>query len=140
MPTAFDLEMSADDRGIICSRYTGVFDVARWAELYAQALTPRLIRANEQFAPHVADLRGLKPSQGDWVEDSQKVFAHLVKMGESRGRRALIVGDNPEAAMAARFFIAFKKAVHDRGGEPRIFEDFDAGYAWAAEGFRVEAL
>lgn len=137
MAAAFHLEMRLDENGVVLCTTRGVFDVRKWAETYATARAKFFAGPADQDRPMVWDLRDFIPPPDDWIGDTKDIFARLGEFGETAGRRAAITGDNREAAMAVRFYVEFKKAVHDRGGEVRIFEDFDEGYAWAIKGWQA---
>lgn len=133
MDTDFDVDMRLDGNGVLIFRFSGVFDVDKWAERHRAATARLFPHGRDPMVPAVADLRRFIPPLGDWTKIAKLVFGKMDTLGDARQRCALITGGNPGIKIACRFYILSRTAVFRRKGETRDFSDFDEGYAWAAE-------
>jgi hypothetical protein len=131
MDTDFDFDMRLDDNGVLIFRFSGVFDVDKWAERHRAATARIFPHGRDPMVPAVADLRRFIPPQGEWNKIAKLVFSRMETLGETRQRCALITGGNPGVEIACRFYIMSRNIVFRRKGETRNFWDFDEGYAWA---------
>tara|TARA_B100000965_G_C19545490_1_gene737626 strand:+ start:867 stop:1280 length:414 start_codon:yes stop_codon:yes gene_type:complete len=130
---AFKFTAALDENGILLFTYSGKFDLQEWIDQYRSELTRLFGDRIDRGFPVVCDIRNLRPTDKDWVENADGVFEFIDKFGTPRGRRALITGGNAEAEISANFFIQYRSAVHDEGSDLRVFDTFEDGYAWARE-------
>mgnify|MGYP003136260089 CR=1 FL=1 len=132
MDSDFDFDMTLDDNGVLIFRFSGVFDVDKWAERQRAATARIFPQGRDPMVPAVTDLRDFIPPPGDWTKIAKLVFGKMDTLGDAQQRCALITGGNPGIKIACRFYILSRTAVFRRKGETRDFSDFDEGYAWAA--------
>lgn len=138
MKSDFNLEMQLDGAGVVLYRFSGVFDVERWAEQHVDAnarifgkhLDPDLSR------PAVTDVRQMEAPPANWLDRVHDVFGYMDVLGERQGRSALITGGDTDVEIACQFFIKLKDTARDGAREIRLFENYDEGYAWATEGWQ----
>ncbi|MBO6518786.1 MAG: hypothetical protein JJ900_12170 [Rhodospirillales bacterium] len=132
----FEHGVTIDANGILVVRFAGVFDVEKWADRALDPANPANAGGFDPERPIVVDLTFFAPPPTDWPAGARRVISVIKKRGERRGRRALVVGENIQARIAANFFIKFKEVVAGKSEGLRIFTSFDEGYAWATEGWQ----
>ena len=135
MPPVFQFDVDLDDNGVLLFTLKGQFDVAAWAKIRRQAFIRLFGSVRDPSRPIVSDISEVVAPAEDWMTSTQAVFAELDEPGENQARTALVVKGSMEARFTGEFYIEINKATRNKGGEIRIFEDFDAGYAWVTEGW-----
>lgn len=126
---AFDADL--DDNGILLYRFSGMFDIAKWVPMNRAAVARIFPQGYDARHPIVCDIRTMKAAQGDWIASADEVFTQTEEVGTDVAPCALVIGNLPDAQMAARFFVEYRAAAQKSKADIRIFEDYDEGYAWA---------
>ena len=128
----FDFDMRLDDNGVLLFRFSGPFDVDKWAEAQEAASARILAGEFDRSRPAVVDLRDFIPPQSDWIKIAKLVFARIGTLGKTRKRCAFITGGSRSVEISCKFYISIRKTLAGKSGDYRVFRDFDDAYGWAA--------